>query len=442
MSKPKALVKIFTDKMSIYMYDANKNGIIKISQEICEEINHYLHSIKYSSKVIDSLKRKGYLLDSSILCLEHPFTPFVNSLLQSHLSTLILQVTQQCNFRCRYCSFAHNTESSRTHTNRSMTFDVAKKSIDLLSTHCSDSQDLTISFYGGEPLLNYDLIKQCVEYSKHAIYNKPIDYSMTTNFYAVTDEQIDFLAENKFELLISLDGPENIHNHHRRLSANGSGTYQRVIENVMKIKQQHEDYFYSHVQFNPVVYFDEDPLQIVDFFKTVLGVSENSVRLQRIDDTGLEISYDPIDSSIEDKAEALLNSKNLTYYENVLKNRSAITANYHINGSCVPGSDKLFVSVDGEFFPCEKVNECNKNMQIGSLQNGFDFEKIKYLMNIGYMNQDNCKNCWAIRFCKMCCAHCDDGKSNLSETMLKNKCIATQNEALKYLKNHVISNLM
>ena len=47
MSKPKALVKIFTDKMSIYMYDANKNGIIKISQEICEEINHYLHSIKY-----------------------------------------------------------------------------------------------------------------------------------------------------------------------------------------------------------------------------------------------------------------------------------------------------------------------------------------------------------------------------------------------------------
>ena len=77
-------------------------------------------------------------------------------------------------------------------------------------------------------------------------------------------------------------------------------------------------------------------------------------------------------------------------------------------------------------------------MQIGSLESGFDYEKIKFLMNIGYKNQDNCKKCWAIRFCKICCAQCDDGKSNLSETMLKNICTITKKQALNFLKKSVM----
>lgn len=438
MIKESLLIKTFIVNNEIYLYDANKNRILKLTPQTYNEIHRYLESPDYLSECIVSLKRKGYLLESNIKKLEHPFTPFVKNLLKSHISNLILQVTQMCNFRCRYCTFAHNDESTRTHTNKSMPFDIAKKSIDLLSTHCADSHDVTIGFYGGEPLLNYDILKKCVEYSKNVIYHKPINFSMTSNFYTVTDDMINFLSTNQFDLLISLDGPESIQNNHRRLSSDGKGTYHRVIDNVLKLKSRYKDYFYSHVQFNPVVYFDENPLDILDFFSKTLGVSETSVQLQRIDNTGLDISYDPIDSITNENFEKVLDTKTFLHYKNVIKNKSQITQTYHINGSCVPGADKLFVSVDGKLFPCEKVNECNTNMQIGSLESGFDYEKIKFLMNIGYKNQDNCKKCWAIRFCKICCAQCDDGKSNLSETMLKNICTITKKQALNFLKKSVM----
>lgn len=441
MKKTNVLVKLFTNNERLYMYDANKNRILRITRNLYDEINHYLQSPVYTSNAVVALRRRGYLLESNILNLSHPFTPFVKNLLSTHVSTIILQVTQNCNFRCRYCTYAFNGGSTRTHTHKSMTLDVAKKSVDFLSTHCADARDVNIAFYGGEPLLNFELIKEIVKYSKDVIYNKNITYSMTTNFSVVTDEIVDFLSENRFKLLISLDGPEAIQNFHRRFSTNGLGTYQTVVDNVIKIKTKYNEYFCSSVRFNPVVYYDENPLEVLNFFDKVLGVPKHNIQLQHVDITGLNIAFDPLDLDKYNEYEALFKSNDLTYFESVLSDNSSITSMYHLNGSCVPGSGKLFVTVDGRFFPCEKVNECNKNMQIGTLQEGFDLEKVKFLMNIGYLNQDNCKKCWAIRFCKICCAHCDDGESNLSEVMLKSKCKNTQNTVLKFLKKRVESDL-
>ncbi len=440
MKNSNILVKVFTVNKRLYLYDANKNKVLEITTKVLNDINNYLYSPEYTSESITSLKRKGYLLNSNIERIEHPYTPIAEKLLQRNLSNLILQVTQRCNFRCRYCLFANSNESSRTHTQKSMAFDIAKKSIDLLSSNCADSRDLTISFYGGEPLLNFDLIKKAVEYSKSVIYNKELGYSMTTNFYIATDEMIDFLADNQFELLISLDGPEKTHNQHRRLSINGEGTYRTVIENVNKLQKRHTEYFHSHVQFNPVVFYDENPIEILDYFKNVLKVPESAINLHYVDNTGLHIAFDPIDLTIEETAQEIMDSTMIRSMKKALNRKDNISAQYYLNGSCVPGSEKLFVSVDGDFYPCEKVNECNMNMKIGSLERGFDYDNIKHLMNHGYLNQDNCKKCWAIRFCNLCCAHCDDGKSPLSELMIKNKCVITQKEVLRFLKKCVVKN--
>ena len=421
------------------MYDARKNKLVQLSAEVYEEIKHFLNNEFYSSETITSLQRKGYLLDSNIIALEHPFTAFLDNILNRQISTLVLQVTQRCNFRCRYCTFANDDESTRAHNDATMSFEIAKKSIDFIASHSCDTPEITIAFYGGEPLLNFDLIKNCVEYAENVIYNKPISFSMTTNLFSATDEIIDFLFDHQFRLLISLDGPELIHNNHRRLSYNGGGTYNTVFHNVKKIKEKNIDYFYSFVQFNPVVYLDEDPQKILDFYKNELDVPSSNVHLQRIDDTGLNIAYDPFTEFELQKKNTIFDSKINLYYQNVLNSKEDITPCFHINGSCVPGANKLFVSVHGEFFPCEKINECNTNMMIGSISDGFDINKIKYLMNIGEFNIDNCKNCWAIRFCNVCCAHCDDGESKLSKPLLSSKCNNTRLAVLNYLKKHIDS---
>ena len=430
---------MFIYKNICYMYDARKNKLLQLSAEAYEEINRFLDNKNYSSEIITSLQRKGYLLGSNITALEHPFSPFLNNILDRHASTLILQVTQKCNFRCRYCTFANDSKATRTHSNKTMSFETAKESIDFFASHSCDTPEITIAFYGGEPLLNFNLIKKCVDYAEETIYNKSIVFSMTTNLFLATEEMVEFLVKHQFRLLISLDGPEPIQNNHRRLSYDGSGTYKTVFENVKKLKEKNRDYFYSFVQFNPVVYLDEEPQKIIDFYRNELDVPISNVQLQRIDDTGLNIAYDPFNEIELQQNNIIFDSKMNFYYKSVLNSKEDITPCYHINGSCVPGANKLFVSVNGEFFPCEKVNECNKNMMIGSIKDGFDVNKIKFLMNIGEFNIDNCKNCWAIRFCNVCCAHCDDGESNLSKTMLKSKCNNTQLTVLNYIKEYIDS---
>lgn len=432
---------MFTYGNRFFMYDANKNKILQLSSEAFKEINEYLRLPNYSSNLILSLKRKGFLLESNINKVEHFFSPFVKQLLDGHVSTLILQVTQNCNFACRYCTYVDNNNGGRTHNNEKMSFDIAKKSIDFVSKHCYDAKEIIISFYGGEPLLNFDLIKECVYYSKKIIYNKKINFYMTSNLYLATDDMIDFLAEHEFNLLISLDGPEHIQNNHRRLASNGAGTYERVIDNVKLIKNKHYEYFISKVQFNPVALFDEDPMDVYNFFETELNIFKDKIQIKNVDTTGLNIAFDPYESSINQQNRENIDFKTIQRYTHVLNDKSPITSHYHINGACVPGSEKLFVTVDGKFFPCEKVNESNENMQIGSLTKGFDYEKVKYLMNLGYMLENDCKKCWAIRFCNRCCANCDDGESSLSKTMLKNKCEQTKKDVCDFFKtviNHSV----
>lgn len=436
------MVKLFTTNENYYMYDANRNRVLQLTRAMYNEINEHLRNTEYTSENIIALKRKDYLKESVVQNIEHPFTRFVENMLERHVSTLILQVTQNCNFRCRYCSFANNEDTTRTHSPQKMSFDIAKKSVDFLAEHCVDAKDVTIAFYGGEPLLNFSLIRETVEYAEKAIENKSIHYSMTSNMFLATDEIISFLAQHGFELLISLDGPAQIQNNHRRLLSDGSSTYDRVFSNVIRIKELHKEYFDTHVRFNPVVYPDENPTEILRFFNSFLGVDESMISLQQIDTTGINISFDPPSQDFGNPQKDLFGEKSESQFIRALRAKTEITQNFHINGSCVPGADKLFVNIDGVFFPCEKVNECNKNMQIGSLEKGFFTDQIKYLMNIGYIINEKCKCCWAIRFCKMCCAHFDDGESNLSKYMFDRKCSTTKTEALDYLKRAVRKQLL
>lgn len=101
-----------------------------------------------------------------------------------------------------------------------------------------------------------------------------------------------------------------------------------------------------------------------------------------------------------------------------------ITSSYHRNlvchptGPCIAGAVRLFITVDGFFYPCERVNENCGAYQIGDLENGFELEKIKQLVNIGSLTPESCKNCWAIEYCNSCASGIDEGDSLCAEKRL------------------------
>ena len=113
---------------------------------------------------------------------------------------------------------------------------------------------IMLAFYGGEPLLNLMLIKQSVEYIKEKAFGKNIKFAITTNGTLLTHEIVDFLVENNFQLAISLDGPESVHDQHRKFANSDKGSFRILKENYLSILNRYPEYA-KKITFNTVLTF-------------------------------------------------------------------------------------------------------------------------------------------------------------------------------------------
>jgi uncharacterized protein len=190
-----------------------------------------------------------------------------------NLKQVVFEVTERCNLNCKYCGLSeqfYDTYDERT--NRDLPFEKAKLMIDYLAdiwkeNYVSDTvAKFTVSFYGGEPLINMPLIKQVIDYVEQKnILGRKIQYSMTTNGILL-DKHIDFLAEKKFRLLISLDGDEVSQSYRIDFARNNS--FSKVMHNVEFIREQYPEYFKESIDFISVLHNRNDVEPLLSFFKT------------------------------------------------------------------------------------------------------------------------------------------------------------------------------
>lgn len=139
--------------------------------------------------------------------------------LDSDLQQLVLEVTEACNFRCKYCIYNEDYEGNRDFGTAKMPQEIAQKAIDYLAEH--SSSHFAVTFYGGEPLANFPLVRWATEYTLEHYKDKHPTFNLTTNLTLVTDEIADFLARTPgFSVVVSLDGPEEVQNAARVYSAN------------------------------------------------------------------------------------------------------------------------------------------------------------------------------------------------------------------------------
>ncbi len=423
----------FVHNNRCYYYDANKNHILEISSELFKELKKNDVSQKRSEDYC-FLEQKGYFKCSPIQHIELGSMDFVMNYCERNLTHLILQITQKCNFKCRYCTFAGDGSFERTHQEKNMDFNTAKKSVDFLLNHSIDSQEIQISFYGGEPLLNYDIVKEVIIYSQKQCKRKKCYYAITTNASLLNDEMVDFFATNDVQLDISIDGPQEIQDQFRRFSSNGKGTYRYVLNNILRVRSRYPGYYDRAVFFHPVINPNSNLDLISSFLKSKLGTIDDHIRFSKINTAGLKIIFDNNSSKPLNETAIIENTIGSKLYQTFLQeflNKSRIPSTYHHGGPCMPGSKKLFVNTEGVFYPCEKVNERYSTNIIGNLDEGFNFQSIYRMYNIGQLTKEKCKSCWCIRFCKLCIA---DIQGSSMEEIVKRKEMACDYQKKQFIR--------
>lgn len=453
----KPYIHVFYIDNRYYLYDVNTNQIVEISGEL-----YYSYLKRFLSNTIEvqSLKEKGLLSENRMIQNYNPINEMIDGILESNLETLLLQITQSCNFRCEYCMYSGQYEDIRTHSHLVMSNDTMERAVDYLISHSSKSPEITIGFYGGEPLANFELITKTVQYVKANVVYKKVNYTMTTNATLLDPSICSFLVKNNFKIQISIDGEESVHNSNRKYIS-GEGTYNDVIEKINYLYKIYPQYYFENVSFNAVI----DP-RITNFEREILFFSHNEFfkqirpklsSINMVYKNGLTAKEEEIEINTlkKKKMEALYYYMLLTDQTNDaefimlhklfsidkfamdLENKfSRIPPYYTHAGICIPGVARLFVNVKGEFFPCEKVNEYSDTYLIGDVLNGINQDKVINLLNIGKLTEEKCKKCWAIRFCTICLARIDIDNFN-NDSMYK-RCEAVKRQAEKMLKSYVV----
>lgn len=426
-----------------YIYDVNTNHIIDVEPSVFNLVDYYRCSDSSLDKVRTRLP-EGYddrdlvtafnilsrLRDQHDLFSNHrPISMNffdsrneVDHALQHKVNSLVLSVTEQCNFRCAYCIFSGAYYYRRSHSNRRMSLKTALHAVDFLRSHSDKAENLAVTFYGGEPLLNYPVIREIIEYCR-SVFNRPVLHSLTTNSSLLDEEKIHYFHSRGIYLVISIDGPQKQHDRFRRDIA-GHETYEQVIRVLEMIHKLDPVYYFSHISFSAVIphpsWYDDfyefvknNPLLSNSIFRTSSIEYEDTV-LQRENfvKPGFEADFlIPHEQFMNSLLHRYTTSDRLKpVFDDQFNLRLSLFHErcHHLlgdvvksNGLCLPGIRKLFVNTDGRFGICERVPD----YPIGDLAHGLDSEVIWSLIRQYIELSSDCFNCPAVRFCLLCFQH-------------------------------------
>ena len=454
MEKP--FIKLVHSPNSGYFYDVGKNEIIRIPERLYSHLVNVMEGTSlleqpYDEKtmqMIESFKTLGYLSSRKPKMIRHSATGITPLLLERCIDKITLQLTQDCNFRCKYCIYSEDKNfKQRTHSHKTMSLDTAKRAILFYRDHAVDSKFYDIGFYGGEPLLEWNLLEEIVIFAEKELAGKLISFSLTTNASMLTASKAAFLEEHNVSVLVSLDGIKEI-NDKNRVFRNGRGTTDVVLENLQAIRMNHPKLF-NKLRISTVI----DPTIDVsllgkypDVLKS-LPLDHYSVSLEDNTDHNVLVSPELRAEMNQEIILAFLSEFGL--YSGVVKPygynqvqsirrpyqfkpANGINETMAPGGPCIPGKSRLLVSVNGDLYPCERINEVESNC-IGNLQHGFDVEKAKRILNVGVITESKCRDCWALRQCSICIKSFDYSHPNAFVEKAK-LCSSIQESAFEKLR--------
>ena len=344
------------------------------------------------------------LYQGGALFSEDGYHLFADKLTPSPVKALCLNISHDCNLRCAYC-FAG--EGDYDQGAALMSEQTGKKAIDYLIEHSGQREDLEVDFFGGEPLLNFDVVKAVVDYARQRERKtgKRFRFTITTNGLALSDEIIDYINREMSNAVLSLDGRKTVNDRMRRCP-DGSGCFDAVLPNFQKLVGSRQDDYYLRGTFTKYnLDFAEDVLALCDLGFDQVSM-EPVVADPKMPYAITEEDLPLVFAEYERLAGLLLENRRgggfLNFFHFMLDLSQGPCAIKRLRG-CGSGNEYLAVTPEGDVYPCHQFVGMQE-WKMGSVYDGtLDAQQKAYFAACTVYEKPDCKACWAKYYCSGGC---------------------------------------
>lgn len=346
------------------------------------------------------------LYNDKILFSEDDYEKFALSAVASPVKAMCLHIAHDCNLRCKYC-FASTGDFGQGRM--LMDYETGKKAIDFLIDKSGDRYFLELDFFGGEPSLNFDVVKQIVEYarSREEECNKKFRFTITTNGIHLTDDMIDFINKEMYNVVLSIDGRKEV-NDRMRVKVDGSGSYDIITKNFKRIvdkRPKDKDWYVRGTYTKYNLDFSEDVMHLYDLgfeqisVEPVMADSKEPYAITEADLPKIFKEYEILSEKI---ANIRKSGKFINFFHFMLDLDQGPCAIKRLRG-CGCGNEYVAITPDGDIYPCHQFVGI-EDYKMGNLHDGtFNLDMKDDFAHAHVYAKPECKKCWAKFYCSGGC---------------------------------------
>ena len=352
---------------------------------------------------VEELKKSGILFS------EDSFEPLQDELKRRSegiVKALCLHVAHSCNLNCEYCFASQGRYSGERAL---MSFETGKRALDFLIEHSGSRRNLEVDFFGGEPLMNWQVVKDLVKYARSVEkeYNKNFRFTLTTNGMLIDDEVIEFSNREMSNVVLSLDGRKEIHDRYR-VDYEGRGSWDRIVPKFQEfVKRRGDKNYYIRGTFthaNPDFLKDIETMLDLGFtelsMEPVVAAEDDPSALTQEDVSIVKDQYEKLALLMLEKEKE---GRPFTFYHYMIDLKDGPCVYKRISG-CGSGTEYMAVTPWGDLYPCHQFVGDEK-FRLGDVWKGVtNTEMTDEFRACNVYSRPECRECWARLYCSGGCA--------------------------------------
>ncbi|MGO3167904.1 thioether cross-link-forming SCIFF peptide maturase [Senegalia sp. (in: firmicutes)] len=406
----------FKQNDKFVLLDVNSGAVHLVDELIWDLIDLYkekdLKLIKedlkdrYDMKLIEEGYEEIKELESNEMIFSNDnYLQDVNMNKEKIVKALCLHIAHDCNLRCEYC-FA--SQGDFNGEKAFMSLETGKKALDFLVKNSKNRRNLEVDFFGGEPLMNFDVVKELVYYGRkiEKENNKNFRFTITTNGLLLDQEKMDFINENMSNVVLSLDGRREV-NDNMRKTINGQGSYDLIVPKFLDMANSRngKDYYLRGTFTSKNLDFSKDIMEMYKLgFKSVSVepvVTEPEMEYAILE-KHLATILDEYDKLSKEYIKIKRKDKDFNFFHFMIDLNQGPCAIKRASG-CGAGVEYLAVTPEGDLYPCHQFVGDEKFL-LGNLDEGIKNTSLVDEFNeANVYNKEDCSNCWAKFYCSGGC---------------------------------------